>query len=366
MWFAIYRINGKKLCKTTGIQVNNKVAGPRLLKKLAQEVAETIERAAKGEMLTHDAMEAVRKAGDSYGFSQIPTTREWLEKDFADRKQFMPIVRRFLKSIGDDAERPIDCLKPSLIERFYQQEMKNIALSSLRNYKGILSASFNRALFDDLIKINPFARTKLPRNTRERKKQAFTMEQIHTMIETFPHPWPDMIKVSFLTGGQRLGDIATLKWEQIDDKEGTINFITQKTNRILRIKMNEVLQEMLTRLKNNSIYVFPYAAERYKKKGYLSNDFSSLVYKAGFVEKPKEKLPGNMLHVNPLTFHSIRHTVVSLLRSSNLFSADIARSIVGHSSEAIERAYFHANSEMVDNGYLYLGDHLKEKRAPTC
>ena len=361
-YYAVWRQNGEKVCKTTGISVKSNIVSPSQSKRLAQEVADTMEKAALGEIVTHKAMAAVRSSSEKAGLVRIPTTREWLEKDFSKRRpEHLAMARRFCSLIGKDADRAIDCLSPSTIEAYYRKELESISFSSLSNYKGLLSACFNRALYDNLIPFNPFERTRLPNVDREKhKKMAFTLEQLHHMIATFPDPWPAMIQVSFLTGGQRLGDVATLKWENIDFRARTICFTTQKVKRDMVITMHDQLYNVLMNLKNDSEYVFPYAAERYKKKGYLSNDFSLLVYKAGFVEKPKEKLQGRRLHVNPLTFHSIRHSVVSLLRSSSFITPDIARSIVGHASEAVERAYFHAPNASLEAGYNYLDSSLKK------
>lgn len=362
-WVAVWYSRGKKVARTTGIDVTSQLATARQLKKLAQEVADKMEQAEKGELQIHKALEAVRTASGAAGLAKIPTTREWLEKDLANRRPaLLAVARRFCDIIGEDADKPIDRLKPSTIERYYAAEMGNVSLLSLRNYKGLISASFNRAMFDDLIEVNPFTRTRLPKSEHKpHPKKPFTMEQINAMILTFPDPWPALIQVSFLTGGQRLGDVALLKWDQIDFIANTIEFTTQKVRREMKIQMPGILVDLLRKQKNDSQYVFPDAAARYLRRcGYLSNDFSQLVYKAGFVEKPKEKLEGRKLHVNPLTFHSIRHTVVSLLRTSNIFTADLARAIVGHSSESIERAYFHAHDQDLSKGYNYLESLLKK------
>ena len=56
------------------------------------------------------------------------------------------------------------------------------------------------------------------------------------------------------------------------------------------------------------------------------------------------------------SFHSIRHTVVTMMRSSNMFTADLTRELVGHDSEEIERQYFTATLEAKGLGLAYLFD----------
>lgn len=55
------------------------------------------------------------------------------------------------------------------------------------------------------------------------ERRAFTMEEVKRLTEILPGEWPDMIRVCLYTGGQRLGDIATLKWEQINLEGGLIS-----------------------------------------------------------------------------------------------------------------------------------------------
>ena len=53
----------------------------------------------------------------------------------------------------------------------------------------------------------------------------------------------------------------------------------------------------------------------------------------------KKALKGNPKSVSPKSFHSFRHSVVTALRTNAAITADIARAIVGHDSEEIERQY---------------------------
>lgn len=63
------------------------------------------------------------------------------------------------------------------------------------------------------------------------------MDEVKTILNQFPGEWPDMVHVCLYTGGQRLGDIATMKWEQINMDGGLISMRTEKTRR----RMNKPL-----------------------------------------------------------------------------------------------------------------------------
>jgi integrase len=61
---------------------------------------------------------------------------------------------------------------------------------------------------------------------------------------------------------------------------------------------------------------------------------------------------------SPLTFHSLRHTAVSLLKNAGV-SDVIARDIIGHESEAVSRQYTHIDSETKRTALDKLPDILK-------
>lgn len=61
------------------------------------------------------------------------------------------------------------------------------------------------------------------------------------------------------TGGQRLGDLATLKWDQIDLKNSFLFMTTQKSRRRMNKPIIQPLKEVLERRLLNRVndYVFP-------------------------------------------------------------------------------------------------------------
>ena len=54
-----------------------------------------------------------------------------------------------------------------------------------------------------------------------------------------------------------------------------------------------------------------------------------------------DKPTGRRKRVSAKSFPSIRHTVVSMTRLDASFTPDMVRDAVGHSSEQVERGYFH-------------------------
>lgn len=54
--------------------------------------------------------------------------------------------------------------------------------------------------------------------------------------------WRSMVKTCLYTGGQRLGDVATLRWSQVDEKRGVIRMTTQKKGKPLMIPIFPALK----------------------------------------------------------------------------------------------------------------------------
>lgn len=92
--------------------------------------------------------------------------------------------------------------------------------------------------------------------------------------------------------------------------------------------------------------LFPALRQKYRRSsGSVSVEFTALLRAFSIVALPDKSAKGDRMQISNKSFHSIRHTVVSLLRSSNKVSPDLARAIVGHEGEAVERAYFTASME---------------------
>jgi integrase len=119
--------------------------------------------------------------------------------------------------------------------------------------------------------------------------------------------------------GQRLGDIATLQWNNLDLVRGELRISTRKTGKTLILPLVAPLRkhmEFLSRSSNEpSAPIHPKAfdlVERQHKTGSLSNQFADLLAAAGLRQKRNHKSTGKgratRRHVQPLSFHSLRRS----------------------------------------------------------
>ena len=188
------------------------------------------------------------------------------------------------------------------------------------------------------------------------KRLPFTREELNIIFRQFPSPWRELAMTSFLTGGQRMGDICLLKWESIDFFRNRIHFRTMKTGKEIVAPIIPELRDLLVKHQNDSEYVFPSMAQKYHRSpGSLSTNFSALLKTFGIIEDTPSVTKYERRTIARKSFHSLRHSVVSLLRTNSSFTPDLVREVVGHDSEAIERGYYTAdqNSKAAALSYLY-------------
>ncbi len=363
-WYAVWRMHGKKILKTTGIAVKNSST-----KKMAQSIADALESAAKNKTTIDEAVEMVRKSASVLGFSQSlrVSIYEFLSNYSAGGKEqsvrnYKRACSRFFDFLGEDKVKPIDSLKPSKCEAFFKVECDRVSYGTAISYITHLRAAFNSAVRDDLLRKNPFSSMNIRRMDVDKnatQRLPFTAEEMHLIMTSFPQRWRELVMASFLTGGQRLGDICTLKWNSVDLQKGLISFSTTKTGKQISAPIVPPLRALLESKERVSEYVFPEMASRYNKRSTLSVEFTSLLRAHGILPEAPIPQKGDRRPVAQKSFHSIRHTVVSMLRSSCMFTADLTREIVGHNSEVIERAYFTADESLKEQGLLYLANQTK-------
>lgn len=370
-WVALFSVAGKQIRKTTKIAVTPSVIPPGKSKMAvmreneakARLIAEELEKAANGERVDAEKVKAIagERAGRKLlrGKQYMQGVKEYLEEWMKSRqngtlKNDRVAVKRFLALLGDSQNMPLDMVTSEHARRFMEKELERVSSGTVKNLTDCLRAAFNRAIDGKLIGSNPFHRVtpgKLDK-TDKHERRAFTMEEAKRLTEILPGEWPDMIRVCLYTGGQRLGDIATLRWEQVNLDGGLIAMTSQKTKRRMNKPIIRPLKEILEERERYSIneFVFPLAAMKHAQGGgkssKLSLEFTGLLKKHGIISAGERKGKGDKRVLSEKSFHSLRATAVTILRLAGV-PADLCRFIVGHDSEEIERVYFRPDSQDV-------------------
>ncbi len=188
-------------------------------------------------------------------------------------------------------------------------------------------------------------------------RRPFTLQEIGRALKVARgSEWEGIILAGFYTAGQRLSDIATLRWENIDLLERELAFTSRKTGRRIVLPLAEPFSAYLESLPagdDPKAFVFPNAAghiarAKSEQSATLSNQFYDILARAGLVrrrthEKAKDGSGRSSRRVtSEISFHSFRHTATSLLKNAGI-PRSIVMDVVGHESSAISQIYTHAD-----------------------
>lgn len=367
-WYAAWYDNGRYVTKATGIPVKGKKE-----EALALQTANAMEAAVKGSVQLSRAIDAIRASAETVGLASAPpVTAEYFLQHKpvggeSNHYNFKNAIKKFLDFLGSSKMLRIDRITPAMCQDFCRERLTQVAYGTVKHNVGHIKTVFNAAFRDGYIDKNPFDRISLASLVTSNQRKAFrrlpfSPQEMNIIINDFPAPWRELALTSLLTGGQRLGDCCCLKWDAINFRDNIVAFNTQKTGKEIIVPMHRQLREVfMNRKGNGSPYVFPEAERRYKSgRGSLSCEFITLLKAFGILTLDNIKSQGGRNSMSQKSFHSIRHTVVTLLRSSNSFSADVARQIVGHDSEEIERQYFTLSNDMKTQGINFLFNSIQK------
>jgi integrase len=142
---------------------------------------------------------------------------------------------------------------------------------------------------------------------------------------------------------------------------GEVAFSTRKTGRRIVLPLMQPLVDYLSALPasdNPNAFIFPRAGSA-KRTSTLSNRFRDILVDAGLVEprghKATKQGRSQAREPSEISFHSLRHSAVTMLKASGL-SDVFAREIVGHESAAISRQYTHLSTDDLRSAMQRLPD----------
>lgn len=368
-WYAVWYTNGKQVVKTTNVKAKGEKE-----KKLAQTAADAMEQAARGNITISAAMDALRKVSATVGFkTKIPTVKEYLThyKPTGSESHVGNVKRAiglFIDHLGEELYQPLDMLSVQSCRAFIEEQLKRVSVTTARNYKGYLHNAIQLAVEDEIIPRNPFALVSMKRITPKDAKHAmkrlpFAIEEIHEIIKKTVYPWQHIVLLCILTGGRRLGEVLTMRWKQVDWEKKGIIIKTFKSGKVVAIPITNELKKLLLSLyKDGEEYVFPDMAAKYvRSKGTASSEFTAIIKGLGLIKPENIHTGANGRKICDKTFHSLRHSVVSMLRVNASFTSDLIMDTIGHDSLKVEQGYFTASLDSKRN----IIDFLAQQITPT-
>ena len=185
-------------------------------------------------------------------------------------------------------------------------------------------------------------------------RRELTLDEIERLMKAAAKAgveWKRLFTIGIYTG-LRLGDCCCLAWNSVNLERGVIQLIPTKTRKHAHGQpvTIPIHPQLLAELRGNGehekgMFVNPTLAEYYKKNKWRISHGLELIFKAAHIET-SVKIEGRRTRTPEATFHSLRHTFVSSAANAGV-PLPVVASIVGHSSTAMTRHYYHENEEML-------------------
>jgi integrase len=213
----------------------------------------------------------------------------------------------------------------------------------------VVSSIYIKAMAEGLTNFNPTAALEPLDEAEKLERKPFTLDEVKLLIDSAEtEEWKGIITMGAFTG-LRLIDCALIEWTDIDLKKGLIETTPRKTKRKktvvtipLHPSLNDYLKKQPTPI-NPATKVFPTLSELTGAgRNGLSMKFTRIMKSAG-VNRGKSKDTGGRT-IYERSFHSLRHTLTSLLADSNV-SPEVRMQILGHKSEDVHAIYTHLDNE---------------------
>ena len=281
------------------------------------------------------------------------------------------VTRDFLTFLSKRAEIPLEHLKESDVIAF--RDAESLASKSSRtvnlNVK-IIRSALEAARKKGFIVHNPAAGVdRIEGEAIER--EPFTAEEIERLLAACPDAeWRGLIMLGLYTGG-RIGDLSHLLWRNVDLEKGTITFRPEKTKKSKKevsLPLHPALAAFLLSLPSADDEAAPLfvkmAAKKVSGEHGLSRLFSRIMVAAGvdamdvetgFRAKTGNGKKGKARTLARRSFHSLRHTAVSMMANAGV-SEELRRKVTMHASGDVHAKYTHHENKTLRDALGTLPD----------
>ena len=357
-WFACFRdANGKQRRKSTKATDRKK----------AMKIAEQFEQVGQRRLPAKTVRETLAELYREIYNDNLPssTVRRFIE-NWLNTKQpevspatfafYKKSTAKLLEFLGPSADLDLASVTRTTLVEFRNLVAQKASPTTTNHDLKAIKAIFREAKRDGYIAEDPSEFVDTVRKSSQDSRRPFTVPEIRSVLAVADPEWRSMILFGLYTG-QRLADIASLTWDNIDFGRNEIRLRSRKTAKRILIPIAKPLREQINALPvsdelGSPVHPKAFATiNRQGRSGNLSNQFADLLAQAGLREKTphrsKGKGRGSKRTSNGLSFHSLRHTAVSLLKDAGI-PEGVVMELVGHESKAMSAHYTHVGSEALE------------------
>ncbi|MEP6937521.1 MAG: tyrosine-type recombinase/integrase [Chthoniobacterales bacterium] len=361
-WFCAYTIHDPEKRENRRVFRSTKTSDKEQAREICRAWHKASLLARKGKLSADAARDVIaRGVADVFltaNAEQLSsaTIRGWCEK-WAESKsietepsthaRYLRITQRFAEFLGSKADRDLATLQAADVSRFRDTEAKKRSRGTANLSLKVLRVCLGEAVRQDLLQVNAAVRVKMLKSSDKSVRRGFSVAEIRRVLKACGDDteWRGLVLFGLYLG-QRLSDLANLTWRAVNLDTGEVMFTTRKTGRRMALPLLAPLSDYLSSLPVNddpNAFIFPEAAKA-THTGTLSNRFRDILVSAGLVEPRSHKGTGkgrsHSRETSELSFHSLRHSAVTMLKQAGV-SDVLAREIVGHESAAVSRQYTH-------------------------
>lgn len=333
-------------------------------KKEAEEVCRTWDKAAKaartGRLTPDNAREIIaRGVADVFTAANrehLPSrsVRDWsaawleskrLESAETTASRYEGIIARFMEHLGRKADRDLASLTAADVGSFRDSLARDLSRNSANLAVKTLRVCLGSALKQGLVTSNAASKVDKLKARGENQRRPFTLKEIARVLTAAEgSEWHGMTLLGIYLGA-RLSDCAKLTWRSVNLETETVSFVAKKTGGRLAIPMAKPLVDFFTTLSagdSPDAPIFPKLSKKSASK--LSEGFRSVLADAGLAEAYSKRSTGKgrntARELSALSFHSLRHSFVSILKATGANEA-VAMALAGHETKAISQQYTH-------------------------
>jgi integrase len=335
-WFACFRdANAKQHRRSTGVTNRRK----------ALEIARSYEQIAQHKLKPAKFRQTLVELYHQVYGATVPTATvrqfatDWLKAKKAETvsrtwDSYEKSIKKFLTHLGTDAELDISLLTKAHITAFRNAITSKVSAGTVNFDLRVIKMVTRAARRDGYTQEDPAEFVNVVKRESGQSRRPLKVKEIKAILEVADPEWKSLIRFGLYTG-QRLGDIALLTWANIDLDRNEIRFIARKTGKTMLLPIAEALRPHLMTLAASDDPAAPLHPRAYKslhrQKGgraqALSQAFGDLLAAAGLRTHRSEKYRSSRgsgrgrgvrrVH-SGISFHSLRHSAVSLLKDAGI------------------------------------------------
>lgn len=355
-WYAGWKDeNGKRVNRST------KIAATKRNRAEAQQIADSYEETSTKSRTARQVRQTIVDLHQRITGQDFPTATvseycdrfEAMKKGESSRSTqlyYQNLLKGFKEWLGDRADADINEIRPADMASYRNHLLTKVSETTVTKKMKGLRSMFTAAHKEGLIMDEPTAGMRFKRkgksSSNRAEKRPFTVDELKLIRTATSGEWRSMLMFGLYTG-QRMGDLATLRWSNVDLEKEEMRLSTRKTGRTVTIPLAKPLLTHVQQMPSSDDldeYLHPTLADTYETKGSsgLSNQFANILSGCGLRDpinhKNQKKGRDTKRAATVVSFHSLRATAVTMLHDAGIPAATVEE-WVGHDSAEVHKAY---------------------------